>query len=239
MPEKVVHFNDIGKVTIRKNKRSKNASIALKPLKGIIVNIPYYLNYDFGLNLVNKKKDWIIKHLPKIETVEKQKTLFTEETKFNTKYRTLNITKHNSDKVLTKITNDKISIQYPVNVDIENEKLQEIIRSVIIKTLRHEAKHYLPARTNEIAEKLKFKYNKLFIKNNQTLWGSCSGRNNINLNLHLMRLPGHLIDYVIIHELCHTVEKNHGQGFWKLMDSILGDAKKLSKELKKYSIQLF
>ena len=239
MPEKVVHFNDIGKVTIRKNKRSKNASIALKPLKGIIVNIPYYLNYDFGLNLVNKKKDWIIKHLPKIETVEKQKTLFTEETKFNTKYRTLNITKHNSDKVLTKITNDKISIQYPVNVDIKNEKLQEIIRNMLIKTLRHEAKHYLPARTSEIAEKLKFKYNKLFIKNNQTLWGSCSGRNNINLNLHLMRLPGHLIDYVIIHELCHTIEKNHGQGFWKLMDSILGDAKKLSKELKKYSIQLF
>ena len=76
MPEKVVYFNDIGKVTIRKNKRSKNASIALRPLKGIIVNIPYYLNYDFGLNLVNKKKEWIIKHLPKIECVEQQKTIF-------------------------------------------------------------------------------------------------------------------------------------------------------------------
>jgi len=54
-----------------------------------------------------------------------------------------------------------------------------------------------------------------------------------------MRLPDHLIDYVIIHELCHTIEKNHGKGFWNLMDTILGDAKSLSKELKNYSTQIY
>ncbi|MCK5169492.1 MAG: M48 family metallopeptidase, partial [Bacteroidales bacterium] len=59
------------------------------------------------------------------------------------------------------------------------------------------------------------------------------------LNLHLLRLPSHLIDYVIIHELCHTVEKNHGPRFWKLLDSILGDAKKISKELKQHSIVFY
>ena len=105
--------------------------------------------------------------------------------------------------------------------------------------MRIEAEEYLPFRTSQIAEKLGFKYNKIFIKNNKTLWGSCSGKNNINLNLHLIRLPDYLIDYVIIHELCHTVEKNHGVRFWKLMDTILGDAKKLSKELKTYSIQIY
>ena len=90
-----------------------------------------------------------------------------------------------------------------------------------------------------MAEKHRFKFNAVFIKNNKTLWGSCSSSNNINLNLHLLRLPDHLADYVIIHELCHTVEKNHGVQFWKLMDTILGDAKKLSKELRNYSIQLY
>ena len=75
-----------------------------------------------------------------------------------------------------------------------------------------------------------------FVKNIKTRWGSCSSLNNINLNLHLMRLPDHLIDYVILHELAHTKEKNHGKSFWNLVDSLVMDLKEMKKELKTYSI---
>ena len=239
MPEKIIHIDNIGNVTFRKNKRSKNVSIALRPMKGIVVNLPYFFSYRFAVNIVEKKRTWIINHLPKIEKIENKATTFTENTLFNTRYRKLLIDKNKSDSIKTIITPDSIIVKYPENIDVKNPNIQEIIRTVIIKTLRSEAKEYLPEKTQQLSEKHNFKFNKVFIKNNKTLWGSCSAVNNINLNLHLLRLPDHLADYVIIHELCHTVEKNHGERFWKLMDTILGDAKKLSKELRNYSIQIY
>ncbi|MFP4042368.1 MAG: M48 family metallopeptidase, partial [Bacteroidales bacterium] len=84
------------------------------------------------------------------------------------------------------------------------------------------------------------KFNKLFIKNIKTQWGSCSYKNNINLNLHIMRLPEHLSDYVMCHELSHTVHKNHGPQFWELLSDIMeDDITKYRKELRNYSPQLF
>ena len=63
--------------------------------------------------------------------------------------------------------------------------------------------------------------------------------NNINLNIHLMRLPNHLIDYVILHELVHTKIKNHSRDFWNMLDLVTGNAKKLDKELKNYRTKIY
>ena len=239
MPEKIVHVENIGEVKIRKSKRCKNVSIALKPNKGITVTLPISLSYKYGLNILEQKRSWIEKHLPKIKAIEQKATIFDENSIFKTSKRQVIIKKHSSDKVKTKIDTNSIYIYYPENIPVKTLEIQEIIRVTIVRALRIEAKEYLPNRTYELAKKLEFKLNRVFIKNNKTLWGSCSGENNINLNLHLIRLPSHLIDYVIIHELCHTVEKNHGPRFWKLMDSILGDAKNISKELKQHSIMFY
>jgi len=105
-----------------------------------------------------------------------------------------------------------------------------------IEILRFKAKSYLPFRVQELAEQYDFKYNRVFIKNLKTRWGSCSYKNNINLNLHLMRLPDKLVDYVILHELAHTKEKNHGKGFYSLMDMLVSDVSTLECELKKHII---
>lgn len=239
MSEKIIYVDQIGNVLFRKNKRSKNVSIAIRPMKGVIVNLPCFLSYRVALSIVEKKRTWILSHLPTIEKIEQKATIFNENTLFSTKYRRLLIDKHSKEKILTKITPDSILIKYPENINVQSIAVQKIIRDTVVKTLRLEAKEYLTRRTIQLAEKHQFKFKNIFIKNNKTLWGSCSGQNNINLNLHLMRLPDHLIDYVIIHELCHTIEKNHGTRFWKLMDTILGDSKKISKELKSYSIQIY
>ena len=96
------------------------------------------------------------------------------------------------------------------------------------------AKSYLSKRTDELSKKHGFKYNKVTIKNQKTRWGSCSGYNNISLNLQLTSLPSNLIDYVILHELVHTLIKNHSPLFWGSLDKYVGNARSLDKELKKY-----
>ena len=85
-----------------------------------------------------------------------------------------------------------------------------------------------------LAEKYGLSFADLRVKNLKTRWGSCSSVNNINLNIHLMRLPEHLIDYVILHELAHTIHKNHGKGFWQTLDKFSGNARLLAKEMRQY-----
>lgn len=103
---------------------------------------------------------------------------------------------------------------------------------------RTAARKVLVNRLNQLAQKHGFTYNRVFIRNQKTRWGSCSAKNNINLNVNLVRLPDELIDYTILHELVHTRVKNHSQRFWVQMDLLLGDAKKIDKKLRVYEFLL-
>ncbi len=98
------------------------------------------------------------------------------------------------------------------------------------------ARKHLIDRLNLLSQKHGFNYNRVFIKNQKTRWGSCSEKNNINLNINLVRLPDELIDYTILHELVHTRIKNHGRRFWDQMDKLVGDAKKLDGKLSEYRV---
>ena len=116
-----------------------------------------------------------------------------------------------------------------------------------ISTLRQRAKEALPLRTAQIAAAMRtlhkrpFAYQRIAIKLNKTNWGSCSAKNNINLNLALPLLPDALRDYVIIHELCHLEHHNHSAEFHQLLNSsclaLLGrPERELVKELRGYCI---
>ena len=103
---------------------------------------------------------------------------------------------------------------------------------------RSVARKVLVDRLNLLAKQYGFTYNRVFIRNQKTRWGSCSTKNNINLNVNLVRLPEELIDYTILHELVHTRVKNHSRRFWDQMDMLLGDAKIIDKKLSAYEFLL-
>jgi hypothetical protein len=95
----------------------------------------------------------------------------------------------------------------------------------------------LISRLEELAKIHNFKYARVSIRNQKTKWGSCSAKNNISLNINLVRLPDQLRDYVILHELVHTRYKNHSKKFWTELDKFVGGgAKELSKKLRKYRL---
>ncbi|MCK5086560.1 MAG: M48 family metallopeptidase, partial [Melioribacteraceae bacterium] len=162
-------------------------------------------------------------------------TIFDETTLFSTRKHKLKIQKTDLEKISIVLKESLIYVNYPAQTDVSSTEVQQAVKNGIEKALRIEAKEYLPGRVQELAEKFCFEYNKVFLKNLRSRWGSCSHKNNINLNIHLMRLPDKLIDYVIFHELTHTVEKNHSKKFWALLKTLNTDSKKLDKELKKYS----
>ena len=92
-----------------------------------------------------------------------------------------------------------------------------------LSELRSRAKAELPVRLAELASRYGFVYNRVAIKHNSTNWGSCSSKNNINLNLNIVRLPSMLRDYILLHELCHLSHHDHGEGFHLLLEHVLTD----------------
>lgn len=90
-----------------------------------------------------------------------------------------------------------------------------------VEALRRQAKKELPVRLAELAARYGFTYNKVTIKHNSSNWGSCSAKNNINLNLKIVRLPSALQDYILLHELCHLRHRNHSQEFYLLQEQVL------------------
>ena len=92
-----------------------------------------------------------------------------------------------------------------------------------VKELADHAVEYIPKRVKYYAEKENFVYNKITIKNLVSRWGSCSTKGNLNFNCLLMLTPDYVIDYVVVHELCHLREMNHSEKFWAEVEKIMPD----------------
>ncbi len=239
MTFKNIQIEGIGPIIFKKSIKSKKIYIKIDPIKGIYVVFPHKLSYNIAENFVKSKLEWIKKNINKVSEIKEKYSIFFDDTKFRTKYHALEILPEKRATIYSKMTNDKILIKYPGNLNIKEQKYQIIIRDMIIKTLRSEAKKYIPPRVAYWANKYNLKYNKIYFKNAKTRWGSCSSLNNLNFNIHLMRLTDELIDYVILHELVHTIEMNHSKNFWKLLDKYTGNARQLEKKMKLYNTQIF
>ncbi len=117
-------------------------------------------------------------------------------------------------------------------------KLSPEAQKAYIERLRCAAKDDLPARAARLAAQTGLRYEKLAIRAARTKWGSCSSRNHISLSLFLMTLPEHLRDFVILHELCHTIHHNHSLRFHALLDQLVaGQERALNRELRTYAIR--
>ena len=121
----------------------------------------------------------------------------------------------------------------------QHEKEKKIVSDAFLSIDKVEARRKLTRRLEHLAKKHGFTYNRVFIRNQKTRWGSCSHRNNISLNVKIIGLPEELIDYVILHELTHTRVKDHSNDFWAELDKLVGNGRGMASKLKQYGLGLF
>ncbi len=219
----------IGRIRIRRSGKANRIGIKLKE-REVILTVPQKLQVKDGIRFLQSKRGWILTHLKKEDVI-----IFDESTVFRTITFELKITRSPLSSFHFKLTPNLLTVLCPQQLDIRSEDSQAIIRTGIERAVRMEAKRILPKRLAFLAEKYRFVYSGVSIRSSKTRWGSCSSDRNISLSYFLMTLPGELIDYVLLHELCHTKEMNHSIRFWQLMDTVTDNkSKKLRAELKKY-----
>ena len=239
MTGNVYYFKAIGDIAFVKNNNAKTLRITVKPNDGVKVIIPRYVSLTSAFKFVEEKTDWIRKSLEKVKSFAQQNRVITPGIDFCTRDHKIEFVWQPDGNLKAKIGKGLIQIFYTLEKDVLTPEAQQFIRKAIEFALRKEAKKYLPERVAYLSTKYGFKYSGLRLKNLKSRWGICSSVNNINLNIHLIRLPDYLVDYVILHELAHTIHKNHGVRFWQTLNKITGNAKLLAGEMKNYRTQVY
>lgn len=155
--------------------------------------------------------------------------------RIDAEYFKLSLVTGERERFLSRSELGEMQIVCPPDADFSDKNLQAWLRKVIEEALKRNAKIILPPRLYQLSLRHNLPYKSVKINSSNGRWGSCSTRRSINLSCYLVLLPGHLIDYVLLHELAHTREMNHGEGFWALLDELTGGkAQSLRQELKEF-----
>lgn len=201
----------LGNILYTKKIRCKRISISINIRKGIRVSLPFFTTYAQAQKFVDSSTDKILKIYNRLLDREKSRKQEQPESYNNTPY-----TKEELDRI--------------------RKKAHEILPNRLAYWANHLNSHILITDTSGKTLKSPFNYNKVFIKNNKSKWGSCSSKRNINLNMHLVNLPESLCDFIIIHELCHLIHYNHSREFHNLVNEACDrKEKEFSKALRNYS----
>ncbi|MDP3399243.1 MAG: DUF45 domain-containing protein [Bacteroidales bacterium] len=243
----------VGNVLIVKGLSLRTLRLSVNHSRGVRLSIPWHVTYSTAIKFLESKIEWVAEAIKRQhEKASKSAELPANGTEIKTQAGTIILTNSNTNHNISNNSCHNLNPEKPLKkikvkttgnqreIFFDNTVSSEELKKAVVKILRKDAAALLPARLSELAALHGFSYGKLTIRNNVSNWGSCSARKNINLNIHLIRLPQELSDYVLLHELAHLKHRNHGPEFHRLLDLLCGGREKeLSRQLRKYSPRRF
>lgn len=214
--------------------RSKRKRVAIYIKDGAVtVRAPLKADIKKIEEFINSKQHWIETKLSAYSARKDRCSEIFECKRFPFLGEDLTVVSTRNKSVKIKDGSIFIPDEYFDNGQVcKSDKLERALRSAY----RRSAQIYLKQRMDEIAAKTKLKYTRFALTNATTKWGSCDSENGIRLSWRLMLLDKSVVDYVIVHELAHTVEHNHSKNFWNLVHTILPQYKEKIKCLKEAGV---
>lgn len=221
----------LGRIIVTRNPRARNIIMRARP-DAIHATIPVYATETDLEKALTQSGDKLLR----TQEGKREKPINVEFSIEAPNFR-LNVNECNTAKIKVTGYSGTYTLHCPEGTDYCDEAVQQTLRNGIKAAMKHCASIVLPMRLKALAEKHGFTYVRCTVRDVSSRWGSCTSTGNISLNIRLITLPDRLIDYVLLHELCHTVEMNHSDRFWALMDrhTAPARAKALRAELKGYN----
>ena len=212
---------------IRSNR--KTLSLSINENADLVVRAPHRLSDNEIQKFISEKSDWIDKkqRLVKAHLEDSENQLSSDQCLYLGSLYPLKIDNNNVKPI--SFNGDMFT-----TANVNRERINLLLKSWYKKRFIEVA---LP-RLSYFSDKHKLKFNQVRVKKQKTLWGSCSSKNNINLNYLLIMAPMKVIDYVIVHELVHTIHKNHSAKFWQKIETIMPNYKDARYWLKENGHQL-
>ena len=210
---------------IRSNR--KTLSLTINENAELIIRAPKRLSIEKIQDFIIEKENWINRKKRLIENQIKDVTSNHNKLLYLGNLFPINVEQNASKKLF--FTGEEF-----IANSIEPDSLSLSIK----KWYKNKFKEIALPRVAYFANKHNLMVNQVRIKNQKTMWGSCSSKNNINLNYLLLMAPMGVIDYVIVHELVHTIHRNHSTDFWDSVESIMPEFQEHKRWLKKNGYKL-
>ncbi len=223
------NFSTITYKIIRK--RRKTIGIKITDKGEVIITSPFGVSEETIKNVIKRKQKWII---DKVKLIKEANFAYGrafedgERFLFLGKELELEIIKVNKPICNAEIEGEKVR----VFINLSSMASGDTISSAIVKLYRKEAARLFKERTEIYSKVLGVGPKRIFIKDQKTLWGSCSSKGNINYNYRIIMAPISIIDYIVVHELCHLIHMNHSKEYWNTVKSVLLDYEERRKWLK-------
>lgn len=230
---RILKDDELGTLFVRVNARARRLTFRVKE-DGIYVTVPPRTS----LAEVKRAVEQLRPRLREAGRKQVRKMLDLDY-RIDTEFFKLTLVSGQREQFLSRSESGEMQIICPPDTDFTDGNLQAWLHKVLEEALRRRAKAILPPRLQMLSTKHNLPYKSVRINSSSGRWGSCSAQGSINLSYYLVLLPSHLVDYVLLHELAHTREMNHGEGFWALLDRLTdGKARALREELRKYRTEI-
>lgn len=233
MEDKIISDKELGCLVVRVNPRGRRLVFRIKS-DAIYVSIPPRTTLREVEDAIERLRNRLLIARQKMARPPIDLNFRIDAAHFQ-----LSLVSGKHDKFLAHSELGKMEIVCPPDANFADINLQQWLHKVIEEALRRNAKIILPSRLYMLSEQHRLPYKSAKINSSRGRWGSCSATKAINLSYFMVLLPPHLIDYVLLHELCHTREMNHGNRFWELLNGVTdGKALELREELKRYKTEI-
>lgn len=222
-------------VSFRRSKRARHLRLQMDN-EGKMTLVAPWLTPKWTINsFLKKHTNWIEKQLKKIEKQRKLRPEFNYRTGDVFYYFgepiTLEVKPSDRKRPTIKIRENQMLINLHRNINKSDGVTT--VKKTIEQFYRKKAEEVIHDRLQFFNEHYDFKYNRVTLRNQKSRWGSCSRLNNLNFNWRLIMAPIEVIDYVIVHEMCHLKEMNHSPRYWRLVAETIPDYKEVRKWLRK------
>lgn len=207
--------------------KRKTLSLTINENAELIIRAPKRLSIEKIQDFINEKENWINRKKRLIENQIKDVTSNHNKLLYLGNLFPINVEQNASKELF--FTGEEF-----IANSIEPDSLSLSIK----KWYKNKFKEIALPRVAYFANKHNLMVNQVRIKNQKTMWGSCSSKNNINLNYLLLMAPMGVIDYVIVHELVHTIHRNHSTDFWYSVESIMPEFQEHKRWLQKNGYKL-
>lgn len=221
----IIQDSEFGKITVRRSAKATQVRLRVAPDGTLRASMPVYAPLFLLKRLLKTSRE-------ELRQLLEQSNPTTEFKDGQQIGKSHTIIVRPSTRLSAKVKGQHIIVELPTTMQLTSPEVVREVRDGVIAALRLEAKSYLPKRLAYLANQLGFSYERVRFSHASGRWGSCSSTGTISLNIALMKLPFELIDYVIVHELAHTVQMNHSQDFWALVqqgDPLYAQHRKLLK----------